>query len=126
MFEHLNAVGVTDTDKIEKYTLRTEGYDDILKIYYKREKGDLFARSEKFKYPRQQKRVKVDSGTRSYMDTTEISPALRKIVDELDSIARRVHVETDLKKKILDDLHHLEKVVQNKIEEIEADLKRLK
>ncbi|WP_108124345.1 DUF3461 family protein [Saccharospirillum mangrovi] len=126
MFEHLNAVGVTDTDKIEKYTLRTEGYDDILKIYYKREKGDLFARSEKFKYPRQQKRVKVDSGTRSYMDTTEISPALRQIVDELDSIARRVHVETDLKKKILDDLHHLEKVVQNKIEEIEADLKRLK
>lgn len=126
MFEHLNAVGVTDTDKIEKYTLRTEGYDDILKIYYKREKGDLFARSEKFKYPRQQKRVKVDSGTGSYMDTTEISPSLRKLVDELDSIARRVHVETDLKKKILDDLHHLEKVVQNKIEEIEADLKRLK
>lgn len=126
MFEHLNAVGVTDTDKIEKYTLRTEGYDDILKIYYKREKGDLFARSEKFKYPRQQKRVKVDSGTGSYLDTTEISPALRQLVDELDSIARRVHVETDLKKKILDDLHHLEKVVQNKIEEIEADLKRLK
>ncbi|PTY37691.1 hypothetical protein BGP77_14495 [Saccharospirillum sp. MSK14-1] len=126
MFEHLNAVGVTDTDKIEKYTLRTEGYDDILKIYYKREKGDLFARSEKFKYPRQQKRVKVDSGTGSYLDTTEISPALRQLVDELDSIARRVHVETDLKKKILDDLHHLEKVVQNKIEEIEADIKRLK
>lgn len=126
MFEHLNAVGVTDTDKIEKYTLRTEGYDDILKIYYKREKGDLFARSEKFKYPRQQKRVKVDSGTGSYLDTTEISPALRQLVDELDSIARRVTVETDLKKKILNDLHHLEKVVQNKIEEIEADLKRLK
>lgn len=126
MFDHLNAVGVTDTDKIEKYTLRTEGYDDILKIYYKREKGDLFARSEKFKYPRQQKRVKVDSGTGSYLDTTEISPALRQLVDELDSIARRVTVETDLKKKILDDLHHLEKVVQNKIEEIEADLKRLK
>ncbi|MFG1495650.1 DUF3461 family protein [Saccharospirillum sp. HFRX-1] len=126
MFEHLNSVGVTDTDKIEKYTLRTEGYDDILKIYYKREKGDLFARSEKFKYPRQQKRVKIDSGTSSYLDTTEISPALRQLVDELDSIARRVHVETDLKKKILDDLHHLEKVVQNKIEEIEADIKRLK
>lgn len=126
MFEHLNAVGVTDTDKIEKYTLRTEGYDDILKIYYKREKGDLFARSEKFKYPRQQKRVKVDSGTSSYMDTTEISPALRQLVDELDSIARRVTVETDVKKKIIDDLRHLEKVVQHKIEEIEADLKRLK
>lgn len=126
MFEHLNAIGVTDTDKIEKYTLRTEGYDDILKIYYKRDKGEIFARSEKFKYPRQQKRVKIDSGTGSYLDTTEISPALRKVVDELDSIARRVGQETDLKKKILNDLQHLEKVVQHKIEEIEADLKRLK
>ncbi|MHA7878817.1 MAG: DUF3461 family protein [Saccharospirillum sp.] len=125
MYEHLNAIGVTDTDSIEKYTLRTEGHYDILKVYYKRAKGDLFARSEKFKYPRQHKRLKADSGTGRYVDTTEISPTLRYVVEELDRIAKREVKEVDLKKKILSDLRHLEKVVQSKIEEIEEDLKKL-
>lgn len=125
MYPNLNAIGVSDTDRIEKYTVRTEGKADVLKIYYQRDKGDLFARSEKFKYPRQQKRVMVDGGTRSYSDVTEISPALRYVIDELDQIARNDAQEVDLKKKILADLHHLEKVVQSKIEEIEADLERL-
>lgn len=126
MYPNLNAIGITDIDKIEKYTVRTEGKNDVLKIYYARDKGDLFARSEKFKYPRQQKRVKVDSGTGSYADTTEIAPTLRYVIEELDQIAKREVVETDVKKKILADLRHLEKVVASKIDEIEADLAKLK
>ena len=125
MYPNLKAIGISDAERIEKYSMRTEGKFDVLKIYYQRDKGDLFARSEKFKYPRQQKRLRVDSGTNSYTDTTEISPALRHVVDELDRLARRDAKETDLKKKILTDLRHLEKVVQSKIEEIEADLARL-
>lgn len=125
MFENLKAIGITDTDNIEKYTLRSEGYYDILKVYYKRGKGDIFARSEKFKYPRQQKRVKVNSHTGEYANTTEIAPTLRYVIEELDSIANREVKEVDLKKKILGDLRHLEKVVQSKIEEIEADLEKL-
>ena len=126
MYPNLNAIGITDTDRVEKYTVRTEGRNDVLKIYYARDKGDLFARSEKFKYPRQQKRVKVDSGTSTYTNTSEIAPTLRYVIEELDRIAKRDAVkEVDLKKKILADLRHLEKVVSSKIDEIEADLQRL-
>lgn len=125
MYPNLTAIGVTDFDRIEKYTVRTEGKADVLKIYYSRDKGDLFARSEKFKYPRQQKRVRVDSGTGTYSDTSEIAPTLRYVIEELDQIARQEAQETDLKQKILSDLRHLEKVVQSKIDEIEADLARL-
>lgn len=125
MYDNLKAIGVIDIDNIEKYTVRTEGKADVLKIYYRRDKGDLFARSEKFKYPRQQKRVKVDSGLGTYSDTTEIAPTLRYVIEELDQVARREVKELDLKKKILNDLRHLEKVVASKIEEIEEDLKRL-
>jgi hypothetical protein len=125
MYPNLQAIGVVDTDNIEKYTVRTEGKSDVLKIYYVRDKGDLFARSEKFKYPRQQKRVKVDSGTGAYNNTSEIAPTLRYVIEELDQIAKREVKEVDLKKKILQDLRHLEKVVNAKIEEIEADLERL-
>ena len=125
MYPNLKAIGITDTDRIEKYTVRTEGKSDVLKVYYARDKGDLFARSEKFKYPRQQKRVKVDSGTGAYNDTSEIAPTLRYVIEELDQIAKREEQETDVKKKILSDLRHLQKVVDSKIAEIEIELERL-
>lgn len=125
MYDNLKAIGITDIDQIEKYTVRTEGKADVLKVYYRRDKGDIFARSEKFKYPRQQKRVKVDSGSSTYNDTSEIAPTLRYVIEELDQIAKREVQETDVKKKILGDLRHLEKVVNAKIAEIEADLERL-
>ncbi len=52
-------------------------------------------------------------------------PNLRYIIDELDQICQRDRSEVDLKRKILDDLRHLESVVTNKISEIEADLEKL-
>lgn len=55
----------------------------------------------------------------------EISPNLRYVIDELDQICQRDRSELDLKRKILDDLRHLESVVANKISEIEADLDKL-
>ncbi|TXR54545.1 DUF3461 family protein [Reinekea thalattae] len=125
MYPHLNAIGINNIDLIEKYTVRTEGDADVLKVYYARGKGELFARSEKFKYPRQKKRVVVDGGTNTYSNTTEIAPSLRFIVEELDKVVGAEAVEADVKKKILTELRHLEKVVANKIAEIEEDLKKL-
>ncbi|MFQ3231034.1 DUF3461 family protein [Reinekea sp.] len=126
MFKNLKAIGITDVEAIEKYTVRTEGNHDVLKVYYKREKGDMFARSEKFKYPRQSKRVKVDSGSNKYNATSEIAPTLRYVIEELDKVANKVVLaEVDPKTRILADLRHLEKVVNSKIKEIEADLAKL-
>ncbi|MBU2710969.1 DUF3461 family protein [Zooshikella harenae] len=125
MYEHLKGMGITQYDRIEKYSLRSEADYDTLKIYYKKERGALFARSEKFKYPRQKKTVLVDSGTHKYKNVTEISPILRQVVEELDQITNQEKDMKDLKKKILDDLRHLEKVVAHKISEIENDLNRL-
>ena len=69
----------------------------------------------------------VDSGTHEYKDVTEINANLKYVVDELDNLTQGVHVEIDqdIKQKILRDLRHLEKVVQNKISEIERDLEKL-
>jgi len=126
MYKNLKAIGITAVDSIEKYTVRTEGHHDVLKVYYKREKGDMFARSEKFKYPRQHKRVKVDSGSNKYNSTSEIAPTLRYVIEELDQVARKeILTEIDPKTKILADLQHLEKVVTSKIREIEEDLAKL-
>ena len=99
--------------------------ENILKIYFQKDKGEFFAKSVKFKYPRQRKTVVADGVGQGYKEVQEISPNLRYVIDELDQICQRDRTEVDLKRKILDDLRHLESVVTNKISEIEADLEKL-
>ncbi|MFT6200946.1 MAG: BMFP domain-containing protein YqiC [Candidatus Endobugula sp.] len=122
--EVLNSLGIKSIELIESYSIRSEDNQDILKVHYKKEKGDLFHRSEKFKFPREQKTFKNESG--SYEDTKEISSTLYKAMGELDKVVLIERKEKDIKKKVIADLRHLEKVVTNKIAEIEADLARLK
>lgn len=53
MFPHLVGLGINEPTQIERYSLRQEAHKDVLKIYFKKQKGELFAKSVKFKYPRQ-------------------------------------------------------------------------
>jgi hypothetical protein len=127
MFPHLTSLGIQDPSKIERYSLRQEALKDVLKIYFHKQKGELFAKSVKFKYPRQMKHVLVDSGSHQYRDVTEINRNLTLIVDELNQITEpHEQSEVDLKEKILTDLRHLEIVVSAKIRELEVDLQKLK
>ncbi|KXF81026.1 DUF3461 family protein [Enterovibrio coralii] len=125
MYQNLKNIGIEKPENIERYTLRQEANSDTLKIYFHKAKGELFAKSVKFKYPRQRKNVVVDSGSGRFREVTEINRSLSLVVDELDKIVRREQTEQDTKKKILRDLRHLEKVVASKIAEIEADLEKL-
>ncbi len=126
MFPHLTGLGISEPMQIERYSLRQEAHKDVLKIYFKKQKGELFAKSVKFKYPRQVKTVLVDSGSHQYKEITEINRNLTLIIDELNQITKHAQIsQLDVKQKILSDLRHLEKVVASKIAEIEADLEKL-
>jgi hypothetical protein len=124
MYDNLKSLGISTPEDIDRYSLRQEANNDILKIYFRKDKGEFFAKSVKFKYPRQRKTVVADS-SQGYKEVQEISPNLRYVIDELDQICQRDQVEVDLKRKILADLRHLENVVSNKIAEIESDLDKL-
>ncbi|ODS12190.1 DUF3461 family protein [Vibrio scophthalmi] len=127
MFANLIGLGIQDPQQIERYSLRQEAHKDVLKIYFRKQKGELFAKSIKFKYPRQIKNVLVDSGSHKYKEVTEINRNLTLVIDELNKITKPVKLAAvDVKQKILSDLRHLEKVVSSKIAEIEADLEKLK
>ena len=122
----LHSLGIEDTKDIERYTLRTEAEQDILKVYYKKQKGELFSRSEKFKFARLHRAVRDNQHHGDYnTELNEIAPILTKAMAELDEIVSRDRSERDIKEKIIADLRHLEKVVANKISEIKADLKDL-
>ena len=66
MYPNLTGLGIHEPKQIERYSLRQEAHKDILKIYFHKQKGELFAKSVKFKYPRQVKNVLVDSGSHQY------------------------------------------------------------
>jgi len=127
MFPHLTGLGIQDPKQVERYSLRQEAHKDVLKIYFRKQKGELFAKSVKYKYPRQIKNVLVDSGSHQYKEVTEINRNLTLVIDELNKLTKpEKRAEVDVKQKILSDLHHLEKVVSSKIAEIESDLEKLK
>ncbi|MFA0440075.1 hypothetical protein BCU70_17965 [Vibrio sp. 10N.286.49.C2] len=127
MYPNLTSLGIHDPKQIERYSIRQEAHKDVLKIYFRKQKGELFAKSVKFKYPRQVKNVRVNSSSQGYKEITEINRNLTLVIDELNTITKPVEIgEVDVKKKILSDLRHLEKVVSGKIAEIEADLEKLK
>ncbi|NKI73192.1 DUF3461 family protein [Dickeya sp. CFBP 2040] len=125
MYDNLKSLGISNPEDIDRYSLRQEANNDILKIYFRKDKGEFFAKSVKFKYPRQRKTIVADNAGQGYKEINEISPNLRYVVDELDEICQHDQAEVDLKRKILSDLRHLESVVTNKISEIEADLEKL-
>lgn len=120
----LQSLGVKNLDNIDHYTVRSERDFDVLKIYHKREKGDLFQKSEKFKFHRSSKPLR-DFASDEYRQVSEVSPMLVKVMDELDTITQKDFVERSAKEKILSDLRHLEKVVANKVAEIEQQLEKL-
>ena len=49
MFDNLKSLGITHPEEIDRYNLRQEAHHDILKIYFRKDKGEFFAKSVKFK-----------------------------------------------------------------------------
>ena len=66
MYDNLKSLGITNPDEIDRYSLRQEANNDILKIYFQKDKGEFFAKSVKFKYPRQRKTVVADGVGQGY------------------------------------------------------------
>jgi len=122
MYSNLKQIGIHHPEEIKRYSLRQEGGQDVLKVYFKKQNGTLIGRSSKFKFQRQKKKVSGGPHTQHFTSLSEISPTLRKIIKELDSLTVQIEQEEDIKKQILSDLKHLQSVVNNKVDEIEKKL----
>ena len=123
----LTEMGITRFKEISHYTLRQEGAAiDVLKIYYDRAKGSLLPTSRKYKFGRATKTVRIDSGTNGTGEVNEISPFLQRALSELDSLVERRRHTVDDKAALLEDINHLEQVMQAKIQEIRERVERLK
>lgn len=125
MYPTLESMGITSHENIEKYTLRYEGGFDVLKIYYRREKGSLLPKSKKFKFGRATRTVLADGGTQQYREISEPSLVVLRAVDELSQLIGQDHEEKQTKEDLLRELEHLERVVANKVAEIKEKIEKL-
>jgi len=126
MYPTLQSMGITSIQDIEKFTLRFEGGHDVLKIYYRREKGSLLPKSKKFKFGRSTKTVLADGGQQTYRQVQEPSLIVLRAMEELELIVGRQHEVKVTKDDLVKELEHLEKVVNSKINEIKDKIAAMK
>ncbi len=85
--ETLAKMGIENPDEIARYTLRQRsGREDVLKIYYEREKGSLLPVSRTYRFGRSLQTSVADSGQPRFSESYEVSPVLLKAVEELDAL----------------------------------------
>lgn len=124
----LEKMGVKSVESIDKYTVRHQGDTDVLKIYYKRPKGSLLSRSKKFSFIRGRRGIPLEAqNSRAFEQMDKISPQLLAALEELKQLdASRKEVDpVDPKEKFLSDLAHMEKVMNQKIEEIRRQINEM-
>ncbi|MFQ3185450.1 DUF3461 family protein [Marinomonas primoryensis] len=126
MYPTLQSMGITSIQDIEKFTLRFEGGHDVLKIYYRREKGSLLPKSKKFKFGRSTKTVLADGGQQTYRQVQEPSLIVLRAMEELELIVGRQRDIKVTKDDLVKELEHLEKVVNSKINEIKEKIAAMK
>ncbi len=74
MYDNLKSLGITNPDEIDRYSLRQEANNDILKIYFQKDKGEFFAKSVKFKYPRQRQNRRRRASARATKRSRRSAP----------------------------------------------------
>ncbi|GAA0827558.1 MULTISPECIES: DUF3461 family protein [Marinomonas] len=126
MHPTLESMGITSTENIEKFTLRYENGQDVLKVYYRREKGSLLPKSKKFKFGRSTKTVLADGGQQTYRQVQEPSLIVVRALEELEQIVGKQHEIKVSKDDLIVELEHLEKVMESKIADIKEKIKALK
>lgn len=111
LFPTLTAMGVTSFDQISRYTLRTEGGEEILKIYYQRPDDCARPRTKKFQQPRS-----FSSG-----QTTRPS-VLLDAVRELNRLTRNRNTPIQQRQQLASELLQLEQVMLAKMNELRLRL----
>ena len=123
-YPQLSAMGVTSTQDIDKYSVNSIGYTDVLRIVYTRPKGFLLPMSKTYRFPRVQRESQAaDGSTQAVMES---NPALRAALDELQDILEAKNSTQDVASAILEELRLLEEDIAMRNECIRMLVGRIK
>ena len=119
----LTEIGINNPQNIERFSLQTSNNVDVLRIVYKRKKGELLHSSKKFRFGRSPKMVVSDGGLDGQKKSTtvhEISPFVIKVTDELRRLVTTKHSRKDQMTIIVDELNRLEEENNTRIAYIKS------
>ena len=111
----LREMGIKNPQEIERYSLQTNNNIDVLRIVYKRKKGDILHSSKKFRFGRAEKMVVSDSGQNKTEVVYEISPFVLRVTQELRDLVDTQHDREDQLELIRDELTRLEEETLTRI-----------
>ncbi len=124
-YPNLTEMGVLHPDQIEKFSVNSISNYDILRIDYNRRIGSLLPLSRTYKFPRVQKSVTMDGGTRQTATVMETDPALSAAVSELQDLLETKEKKNDVAKTILAELRLLEEDISLRAEYIRELVKNI-
>jgi len=116
----LTEMGITNFEDIQRYSLQTNNNVDVLRIIYKRKKGELLHSSKKFRFGRAQKMVITDAGQNKTAVVHEISPFVIKVTDELRRLVNTKHTRDEQMEIINEELKRLAEETSTRIAYIKA------
>jgi len=125
-FTTLKEMGISSFELISRFSLRREHDRDVLKIYYLRPITSLRPHSQKFTFARPRKSIPGQSRhSQAWPQLSDCSPVLRQALDELEQLTGSSEHPRSPRQELLQDLQHLEKVVEAKLAEIREKIERL-
>ena len=111
----LTEMGITNLNDIERYSLQTNNNVDVLRIVYKRKKGELLHSSKKFRFGRAQKMVVTDAGQNKTAVVHEISPFVIKVTDELRRLVNQKFTREEQMAIVNEELNRLAEETNTRI-----------
>ncbi len=125
-FATLKEMGISSFELISRFSLRREHDRDVLKIYYLRPTTSLRPHSQKFTFARPRQSIPGQSRhSQAWQQLSDCSPVLRQALDELEQLTGSSEHALSPRQELLQDLQHLEKVVEAKLAEIREKIERL-
>ncbi|WP_439861937.1 DUF3461 family protein [Pseudomonas sp. MBLB4136] len=125
-FATLKEMGISSFELISRFSLRREHDRDVLKVYYLRPATSLRPHSQKFTFARPRQAIPGQSRhSQAWQQLSDCSPMLQKALGELKQLTGSSSHALSPKQELLQDLQHLEKVVEAKLAEIREKIERL-
>lgn len=121
----LTEMDINRAEEIRHYTLHQEGKKDVLKVFYKRQKGSFLPERKTFKFGRSAKMIATGDRNHETREVYEISPFLLKAISELDSVLKKHDSVIDKKQHLLERMEQLELEVKAAHEEMRSLLNEL-
>ena len=124
-YPQLAKMGVSQPKQIERYSVNSIAYTDILRIDYERPSGSILPCSKTFKFPRIQTTVPAGDGANGERTAMVSSPELRAAVDELKAILGSKAQIEDVAGAVLNELRLLEEDIASRSDYIKELLTKI-